>query len=245
LLKARGVYAHIQYSKARVFGVLDGSHSKNVWTVAWVCRELGRECVGFWPRTVKDGPYRPQWDKHPPRIPQQKAAELGAHLISLQAGRYTILQAQARRLLAEGWPDDGEMLPNGLKLPETVSEVAAEVVRTKLPEKGTMVVAVGTGTIAAGVIRGLNLKGLFRNYETVLHLGYSSDPTRYIEEKSGVVLDGFASVVDEGYSYKDAAPRGAGAPFPANPYYELKAWVWLMRNVRSLPQPVVFWNGGD
>jgi hypothetical protein len=34
-------------------------------------------------------------------------------------------------------------------------------------------------------------------------------------------------------------------PFPCNPYYDLKAWEWLMKNKGQLEEPILFWNIGQ
>jgi len=91
--KIRGVVAHIKNRPESVIGVLDTYHSKAGWAVAYVCRELGKQCVDFWPRFKADnytgGPA--------PRFQQQQAAELGATLVDLQAGRSAILYHTARK----------------------------------------------------------------------------------------------------------------------------------------------------
>lgn len=238
--KARGVVAHIRATPAPVIGVLDTYHSKAGWAVSWACRHLGKQCVVFWPRYKADPP------TGLPRVQQQNAASLGAVLVDLPAGRSSILYHAAKRHLREAYPDS-YMMPNALKLKESVEENACEVVRTKLPREGTMVLSISSGTIAAGVIRGMYLQGIFKQYHTILHMGYSrsfQEAGRYIEDRSGVTLDGFASLVDEGYSYKDEA-KGIQAPFPCNSHYDLKAWKWLAKHIGELKQPVVFWNVGD
>jgi hypothetical protein len=35
-------------------------------------------------------------------------------------------------------------------------------------------------------------------------------------------------------------------PFPCNRYYDKKAFKWMVDNIDSIIQPVIFWNiGGD
>ena len=33
-------------------------------------------------------------------------------------------------------------------------------------------------------------------------------------------------------------------PFPAHPNYDLKAWTYLVENLKSLTSPLLFWNIG-
>jgi len=243
--KIRGVVAHIKNRPESVIGVLDTYHSKAGWAVAYVCRELGKQCVDFWPRFKRDG------DADAPRVQQQRARQLGATLVDLPAGRSAILYHKAKKHLAANYPGS-YLMPNALKLPESVTENAAEAVRTAphLPGSGTLVISISSGTVAAGVLKGFEEAGLLRNYNVVLHMGYSrsQDAAReYIEKAAGVSLGERVRFVDEGYGYADAA-RGVTAPFPCNPFYDLKAWKWLSDplNLASVRQrPIVFWNIGE
>jgi len=244
--KIRGVAAHIKNRPESVIGVLDTYHSKAGWAVAYVCRELGKQCVDYWPRFKKDPP-----GDLPPRFQQQQAAELGATLVDLPAGRSAILYHQARKHLAANYPGS-YLMPNALKLPESITENAAEAVRTAphLPGSGTLVISISSGTVAAGVLKGFEEAGLLRNYNVILHMGYSrsQDAAReYIERAAGVSLGERVRFVDEGYGYADAA-RGVTAPFPCNPFYDLKAWKWLSDPANLEPlvgRPIVFWNIGE
>lgn len=248
--KIRGVVAHIQNlpEEVRTVGVLDTYHSKAGWAVAYVCQALGKECVNFWPRFKADnyvgGP--------PPRPQQRQAAELGATLVDIQAGRSAILYHTARKLLASAHPAGSYLMPNALKLPESVTENAAEVVRTAdhLPDAGTLVISISSGTVAAGVLLGFAQAGLLDRYNVILHMGYSRSQQatlEYIEKVSGLSLGDRIKFIDQGYGYADAA-RDASAPFPCNPFYDLKAWKWLSDpvNLASVhPRPIVFWNIGE
>ena len=236
--KVRGALAHIQAQSANTIGVLDTYHSKAGWAVAWLCRRLGRKCVNYWPLFMND----PCLDL--PRVPQQNACNLGAEMISLPAGRSFILYSQARKHLTKNYPDS-YMMPNALKLPESITANAAEVLRTDLPPDGTMVLSISSGTIAAGVVQGLQEAGLLPHYEVVIHMGYSRKPEavlKYLEKASGVTFD--PEIIDEGYSYRDAI-TDMEPPFPCSQYYDLKAWKWLSGNVRKLRKPIVFWNVGE
>jgi 1-aminocyclopropane-1-carboxylate deaminase/D-cysteine desulfhydrase-like pyridoxal-dependent ACC family enzyme len=246
--KIRGVVAHIKNRTESVIGVLDTYHSKAGWAVAYVCLELGKQCVDFWPRFKADnytgGPA--------PRFQQQQAAELGATLVDLQAGRSAILYHTAKKHLRENYPDS-YLMPNALKLPESITENAAEAVRTAphLPGSGTLVISISSGTVAAGVLLGFAQARLLDNYNVILHMGYSrsQDATReYIEKAAGLTLGDRIKFIDEGYGYADAAPKNAQAPFPCNKFYDLKAYHWLstLEPEELIGRgPVVFWNIGD
>lgn len=242
--KIRGVVAHIKNRPESVIGVLDTYHSKAGHAVAYVCNHLGRKCVDFWPRYKKDG------SADAPRIQQQRARQLGAKLVDLPAGRSAVLYHGARKHLRENFPDS-YLMPNALKLPESITENAAEVLRTApdLPGQGTLILSISSGTVAAGVLLGFQQAGILDGYDVILHMGYSrsQEATRkYIETAAGLSLGPRVRFVDEGYGYADAAPDNFECSFPANPYYDKKAAVWLDQNIHTLSdKPVVFWLIGD
>lgn len=247
--KIRGVYPHIANRPETVIGCLDTFHSKAGWAVAAVCAELGKKAVVFWPQ------YKSERDAGAGlRYAQEQAASFGAELVVLPAGRSSVLYHQAKKLLGQMTQGTGYLMPNALKLPESVAANADEAFLTHdLPKKGVLIISVSSGTVAAGVLRGFFLRGFLGNYRVILHLGYSRshDTLReYITQTSGVPLDwSTISLVDEGYGYKDQVRGGNLAPFPCNPYYDAKAWRWLQTNFSEVQEvaaglPIVFWNIG-
>lgn len=245
--KMRGVYAHMRSRPEQVIGVLDTFHSKAGWAVSYCARELGKQVVNFWPRFKADPAEGLARDQ------QRYAEALGATLVDLPAGRSSVLYHQAKKLL-NGSPDS-YMMPNALKLPESVAENAAEATRSAalLPAEGTLVISISSGTVASGVVRGLALAKVLKNYMVKFHMGYSRPPLaaeNYILESSqiraGEVPEHQWQFIDEGYGYKDAAPA-MDYPFPCNPHYDAKAWHWLsqLENLKTLKTPIVFWNIGD
>jgi hypothetical protein len=269
----------------RLFGVLDTAHSQAGHAVAaavrWVNENAEAEDRGkpihevrsratvtnFFPvRKGELSPFR-EWRLEdciviPPfgngqtalvRPPQLRSIENGATLYPLLAGRSAILYHQARKITEAA---GGYLMPNALRLGESVEETAEEVVRTiRSPTdvKAAMravnmpwIVSVSSGTIAAGVIRGLE-----RCCETVppiiLHLGYDRSETTlldYVTEKSGVRLSYGKDIlfINEGYAYADVA-RGPALdlPFPANPHYDRKLVAWWIREGRERYGQAVFW----
>lgn len=246
--KIRGVVAHIKNRPESVIGVLDTYHSKAGWAVSYVCKELGKKAVNFWPRYKKDPA------QGLPRDQQRTAKSLGALMSDLPAGRSSVLYHQAKKVMRERWnltQGESYLMPNALKLPESVTENAAEAERTApyLPATGILVISISSGTVAAGVLLGFYQAGILDSYEVVLHMGYSrSQETclKYMESVTGIALPNRVTFIDEGYGYADAA-KGDPAPFPCNPYYDLKAWSWLKSStfLNQHQKPVVFWNIGD
>lgn len=206
-----------------------------------MCQAAGRKCYDFYPQYKSDIGLRPQ---------QQMAHEMGAELISLQAGRSAILYHQAKKMLAQMTDETGLMVPNALKVKESINETASEVLNYT-PDVlfgGTWVVSISSGTIAAGVLNALAEVNYFTNF--VVHMGYSRSydaAASYIIHNAGLDLqwrrDNNFQLIDEGYQYKDKVENTA--PFPCNPYYDAKAWKWLECHFRELVEPIIFWSVGS
>lgn len=239
--KIRGVVEHIRNRPEEVIGVLDTAHSKAGWAVSYVCRHLGKRCVNYWPRRVSEGPN--------PRHFQQEAEKNGARLVELKAGRSSVLYHQARKHLRDVI-GESYLMPNALKLPESVAANAEEARRTLdnplMPRTGTVVISISSGTVAAGVMLGLRSA---KDLRFILHMGYSrsQDATRaYIESCAPGTPWDRVTFVDEGYGYADSAkPSILPCPFPTNPFYDGKAWRWLTKDAPYFTTPVIFWNIGD
>lgn len=234
--KVRGLAAHLETLKASgvtTVGVLDTYHSKAGWGTAWLCRQLNMTCINYYPEYKHDKAMR---------LNQQMAQSFGAILTPIAAGRSFILWQRAKKLLAESHPG-ASMLPNGLNLIECETATANELIATTAPALtgGTFIVSVSSGTLAAGVARGLfDMGGRARATKLILHLGYSRSVAAVTDRVN--YLPHLTTVIDEGYAYRDAS--NAVAWFPCNPYYDLKAWAWLTSHIHELKPPIVFWNIG-
>lgn len=234
--KTRGVYAHVKNRNEKVIGVLDTSHSQGGWAVAQACHQLlDKRCVLFYPETKR----MRETGARPP-VQQQEALLLGAGLVPLQAGRSAVLYHTAKRRLGEfSGGLDCYMMPNALKLPEMITETAAEVRRAPLPPVEVVIVSASSGTIAGGVWRGLWEAGW--EGTLIVHQGYSRAQEvirRYMTKMAfgeREPLDGEVKLefVDEGYAYGDAASGEVLPPFPCNRFYDLKAYQWWVRERRA------------
>lgn len=239
--KLRGVESRLRLLKDEGFediGVLDTVHSKAGWGVSWLCDKLDLGCYNFYPVYKGETGLREN---------QQMAESLGASMMPLKAGRSSILYHQAKKELADLTDGKGYMMPNALKLEESVEATAVEVVEYT-PERlleGTWVVSISSGTLGAGVMRGLCRLGLEDQIAIIFHMGYSrseSAVVKYLSETAGCWIED-TYLVDEGFDYK-AKVSDEGIPFPCNPYYDAKAWRWLEAMGDTLKQPVAFWNIG-
>lgn len=227
--KTRGVYARIKSRPETLIGALDTYHSQAGHAVAWACQILGKQCINYYP----------EYKHEPgPREPQLRARALKAELMGLKAGRSAILFHQARKdCEARG----GYMMPNALKLEESIIETAKEVPDYRFD---WVIVPISSGTIAAGVIRGFLDQGLAPWF--IAHLGYSrscNQVLKYLTEK--VKKPGWdVEIIDEKYQYKDKARPGETPPWPCNEYYDLKAFRWWLQHRDEYTGSVLFWNIG-
>lgn len=249
--KTRGVFAHVRSRPEPVIGVLDTSHSQGGWAVARACSLLGKHCVNYYPVRKADlNQARPGTNERAGNWgdilkPQQCASDdLGAGLIPLTAGRSAVLYHTAKRDLARETNNDSYMMPNALKLPESITETAAEVGRTPMPDDiDCVVVSASSATIAAGVHLGFMDSSL----PIIVHLGYKrshDEVRRYIEKTTGWGT-GRIRIIDENYAYADSARPGATPPFPCNEFYDLKALRWWVAAGRGQHgDRALFWNIG-
>ncbi|MCK9569150.1 PLP-dependent lyase/thiolase [Candidatus Pacearchaeota archaeon] len=229
--KTRGVYARIKSRPEKIIGALDTYHSQAGHAVARACQVLGKQCINYYPEYK----YEPG-----PRKPQLRAKALGARLVGLPAGRSAILFHQAKNLCEA---ESGYMMPNALKLEESIAETAKEVPSQPFQ---CVIIPASSGTIAAGVIRGLYRRKLVPKL-FIIHLGYSRSHEavlEYLESASGIAGVNI-ELVDEGYAYKDQARKGEIPLWPCNTYYDLKAFRWWMSNRDDYGyNQVLFWNIG-
>ena len=69
-----------------------------------------------------------------------------------------------------------------------------------------------------------------------------------IEKKAGIQNNGLFkskvnfNLINPGWGYTENSK--AVCPFPCNPFYDKKAWEWLINNEFKLKSPILFWNIG-
>lgn len=238
--KARGVYARIKRRPESIIGVLDTRHSQAGHAVARACQILGKKCVNYYPEYKHDKEMR---------RPQLESQSLGADLHPLPAGRSCILFHAAKRHCESM---GGYMMPNALKLHESVEETAKEVPDQRFDY---VLIPISSGTIAAGVVRGFQARieegsrKVRKHPQYIIHMGYSrshDEVEKYIRDESGVDKI-HLELIDEGYDYKDKSVPGSDPDWPCNEYYDLKAFRWWTA-VRDREEyqgrKVLFWNIG-
>jgi 1-aminocyclopropane-1-carboxylate deaminase/D-cysteine desulfhydrase-like pyridoxal-dependent ACC family enzyme len=227
--KVRGLESYLRRLRdngVKAVGVMDTFHSKAGWGTAWLCQRLGLKCYDFYARYKDDAGVREF---------QQRARECGAELVEVpNLGRQAVVSHIMRRRLTELDPL-AVMLPNGLTVEDAIWENAREVevfTPPALARTGTWVISVSTG-VAAGLTQ------LMSDVKLIAHKSYSGRSDHKLQETISYFP---LFLVDEGYDYRSSVE--GYAPFPCNPFYDLKAWEWLRRAIHRLEQPVCFWNIG-
>ncbi|MDQ3803255.1 MAG: pyridoxal-phosphate dependent enzyme [Acidobacteriota bacterium] len=213
----------------RLTGCWDTRVSKLGQGLAACCAEFpGMRCVVSYP--VKKGEPQPEAIR--------AAAGLGAEVYPVPGSRITICFAAARRYVQGR---GGFMLPFGLECAEAVEGVRREAasIPVELVRGGTLVVCCGSGVTLAGLLSGLPV--LPRRI-----VGVSSGRS---PAKIRACLGRYVASLPGGLELRPAAVPYAVAvthpcPFPAHPHYDLKAWKFLLDNLREFTRPILFWNIG-
>lgn len=226
-------------------GVLDAGHSKNCWATAYLAQQYNNPCYCFYPEYVKE--------KLPDgsvelRESQVRSLALGAKLRPLPArlGYSAVLFTKAKEIMAKETDGCGIMIPNAMKYQHSIDAVTDEVMHTpKDIIKGTYIIPIGTGTMAAGIMLGLQRLG-FRG-KVVVVCGYTQNEERlrkYLRSalSEEPVFD--LMIHDGGWKYHDIY-QDAYVPDFCDPYYEAKAWRHMRGQMQTFRQPIVFWNMGD
>ena len=241
LFKLRGLFRLVEDTESQFIGIVDGPHSRNGWALAYVCNRLDRRAIVFWPK-------RKSMSKVAPLIAEglsrNNARIMGATIVPLQAARSTVMNARAREYMERF--NSCEMVPPAVRLEQTVEEYqkVIESDQESIATMGSVIIPVGTGTWAAGILRGMNK--INASPKVFLHLSYHQNHSRlvsYIEKASGVSVNTSTVIVDELFSHNSKLK--ARIPFPACSYHEAKAWDWMIRNRKQIREPIWFWNGGD
>lgn len=166
------------------------------------------------------------------------AAQLGATVYPVAGGRINISFAKAREyVISRG----GVMLPFGLECIEAVDGVQEEAGNTdpELLKNGTLVVCCGSGVTLAGILRGLpvmpaRVVGISsgRSTKTI-----ATCLKRYVTD-----IPACLELHEAELPYSHAL--SFDCPFPSHPNYDLKAWKFLVDNIKTLRSPILFWNIG-
>jgi tryptophan synthase beta subunit len=244
--KIRGLYEALKRLRAsgiRVVGYVETPISMAGWAVAWAAELLEMKAVIF----------DPQYTGKPPEtinIHRMKWKRFSPDILPVKAGMTSVNQHVCTKTLLMNY-NNAVMLPIGISFDESVNETMYEYRRT-VSELGFhpdhIVVCVGSGTICAGILKGLTphcgwLLGV---------MAYKKNKKRkesLIWKKAGLFSKGLLRkpvyFTLFGTKWKYTEKSVTSCPFPCHPYYDLKTWQWLKENLGRLSGRILFWNIGS
>ncbi|MBU2249421.1 MAG: PLP-dependent lyase/thiolase [Gammaproteobacteria bacterium] len=249
--KVRGLLptlTRLKQEGIQTVGYMETTVSMAGWGISYFCKKLdGLKAVIFVPK------YTAPKDNQSYQFKKWK--QFGAEIEWIdKPTRMQINFYKARKILTK-YPNSA-MLPLGLSFVETTHEVAKQVALFNRKYE-SIVINIGSGTMAAGLLLGLsNLKmdsivyGIFCAPKDILKMHkkifaaakLSNAPSSggfNLLKKETVRLN----LIDAGYEYTQK--EEVECPFPCNPYYDRKAWAWLLKNYDNLKKPILFWNIGS
>lgn len=239
--KMRGLYEHLKKKKEQGYDTItyvETSVSMAGWGIAWACKDLGLRCVILDPQ-----------EKEPPVIHlyhRKMWKELGAEIVQIPAGRAVVGYRVAKKALANRRKT--YIAPLGLPFAESILATEQEfryTVENQIAPK-TVVVCVGSGTICAGIVRAAVDYGSMEIVGVMSRTGNPAIKKKVVIEKAGIPYH-FSNISlrieDPGWEYTE--PCRVKTPFPSHPYYDKKAWDFLVKRVYSLKEPILFWNIGS
>lgn len=105
----------------------------------------------------------------------------------------------------------------------------------------------GTGTILSGILLGLRvlptiygISACISNEKKASHI---RSMTSLADWQRKYDIQACLTLVPEIMGYYEACDTEV--PFPCSPYYDRKAWKWMLQNLDNLKDPVVFWDIGQ
>ena len=228
--KLRGlrlVLERISKSGSKLVGCWDTRVSKLGQGVAVLCNEMpNMSCIISYP--VKKGESIPQ--------AINIAKNYGAEIFPIRGNHVSICYSQVKKYVESR---NGIMLPFGLECEESFQAISKEAQRIpkECINKGTLILSCGSGVTLAGILNGLK-------YNPSKVLGISSGRSilkikscinRYVK-----AIPSYVEILDPFYPYYTKLKFGS--PFPSDPYYDLKAWKYLVENIATLKKPILFWQ---
>lgn len=231
LAKLRGVYKRMLKLKEQgitKIGVMDTRVSKSGLGCAAIANEIGNiDIINFFPCLVSYTEY--------PEI-QQKVLELGQGVWGLKGGRTAVLYSQAKKICKEkGW----YMMPLGLVVEESVDGVIKECETLPfIPDY--IFVSVGSGMMLAGISISMASK-----VKKIIGISAGMSPKRQrkrIMDLVGIDLPSNVEIIKSEKGYYE--PENIETPFPSSPYYDKKAYRYMIENFDKLEGRILFWNIG-
>lgn len=235
--KIRGLSKRVQHLKSKgykVFGYTESAVSMAGWGVAYVCKQLGVKAVIYNPVYITEN-YK---GREILKLHREKWKEFDADIRDIPASMVKVNFYICRKDLLKNY-EDAIMLPLGLPFEESIQQTSIQLSKVK-EYYNSIVVCIGSGTITAGLLRETK-KPI---YGIMTRSGSIEETKKKITKKANVIFlnPNLLRVINPGWEYTQKSE--AGCPFESHPYYDLKAWEWLVNNKNDIPKPVIFWNIG-
>lgn len=231
LAKLRGVYKRMLKLKeqgVKKIAVFDTRISKSGLGCAGLANEIGDiEVTNFYPHLISQI-----------GVPenQQKVLDIGHKIQGMKGGRTAVLYSQMKKIAEK---EGMYAMPLGLVVVESVQGVIEECDNLPfIPE--TIVMPVGSGMMLAGVTIALSGK-----VKKIIGISAGMSPSRQrkrISDLLGVDLPINVEIIKSEKSYYE--PEEIETPFPSSPWYDKKAYKWMLENFDKLDGRVLFWNVG-
>lgn len=233
--KMRGIERWVWSRPERILCAVDTWRSRNGLGLTVAGMEVGKRVIVYRPED-----HRPDNEKL-----QMQIVERGGQLVVIPKHIRGFPMQHVLTYWAEEharhFGSSVAFLPSAAKLVETVEEVEKEARQMFLRHRvRSIVVPVGTGTHLAGILRAVSAQHFISVIGVCGYKRKAGAVEKYVHLMGASLLELW--LVDEKYSYSDRLSRLM--MFPASEYYETKAWDWLERNIKELPDPVMFWNVG-
>ncbi|GAG05798.1 unnamed protein product, partial [marine sediment metagenome] len=242
----RGLAA-LKKSGVEVVGYSETSISMACWGLSWAANHQDIKVLAFMPK------YK---HRQPPLLEYHRSMweALGAETRPIEKpSRGSINFYRSRAILRDEFGDRAQMIVMGMPFPETTLETTKQVLLTpELADCRSLVINIGSGVICAGVLKGIDSKypGMVKVYGVAARYYDSSrsinSRTDVVHWKAGLVKGGLLGPLFQfaNTRHEYTAPCEVEAPFPCNPFYDKKAWEWLVNNYDDIEKPVMFWNIG-
>lgn len=228
LAKLRGAYellVKLKSQRVKKVGHFDTSISRAGQGIAFIARELGMEFFLCYPKKKELS------DQH--RIAQ----ELGAIPIEIKPNVTPVCYAVAKR---EVESKGGVMIPFGVSCQESIKAVCREAAHVdNYLFTGTVVLCVGSATIISGIL-------LHKPEAKIIGISAGANNKKQYQNIRKLLLPiipGNVRLLPNTIPYTTA--DDFECPFPASPYYDLKAFRWLVEHIDQLEDPILFYNIGQ
>jgi 1-aminocyclopropane-1-carboxylate deaminase/D-cysteine desulfhydrase-like pyridoxal-dependent ACC family enzyme len=216
------------------------------WGLSWAAKEIGGiEVIVFVPKYKQGTP--PLLDFH-----RSKWESFGGQTYWLEnPTRPSIMWHKIKKIVAKEFPGSF-LIPVGMPFQETLEETCEQVKKMVLNWSfKSVVMSVGSGIITAGVLRGIrtiNANTIVYGVSCKYHKLPIKKKLEIINRSMTINLGRFKLPTNKfvfiNLNTSYGQPGLGTPPFPCNPFYDLKAWDWLVANRDELESPILFWNIG-